>query len=318
VVLLAGTANRPLGRAIARELGTPLGRCEIEHFPDGEVAVRLEAPLRRKEVFIVQPTSPPVNEHLVELLALADACRRAAAERITAVVPYFGYARADARHGRAEPVSARMAADILEAVGINHVITVDPHAPQLEGFFRVPVDSLTAVPVLCDALRNRVLKGAVTDLVVVSPDAGRVRMATEYAHTLGMPGTSVVVLHKRRESGTETEVTHVVGEVRGRMCLVIDDMISTGGTIAESVDALLEAGARPEIIVAATHGLFVRDARDKLDREEIREVLVTDTVAVPEPAQPVHPTEEPAATPVRVVSIAAPIAAAIRQLTAIT
>jgi len=324
-VLFAGTANWPLAREIARELGTPLGRCEIERFPDGEVAVHLDEPVRRREVFVVQPTSPPVNEHLVELLAFADACRRASAERITAVIPYFGYARADARHGRAEPVSARMVADVLEAVGIDHVITVDPHAPQLEGFFRVPVDSLTAVPVLCDALRDALPPNA----VVVSPDAGRVRMATDYAHRLGMRGTDVVVLHKRRESGTETEVTHVVGDVRDRACLIIDDMISTGGTIAESVDALLKAGARPEITVAATHGLFVREAREKLSRKEIREILVTDTVAVPEPTTSTRAARGASAraleggpggatplAPVRVISIAGPIASAIRQLTA--
>jgi ribose-phosphate pyrophosphokinase len=147
--IFAGTANPTLAREIARELGVPIGASAIDRFPDGEVAVQLLEPVRRKEVFLVQPISPPVNDHLVELLALADACRRAVAERITAIVPYFGYARADKRHGRREPITGRVVADLLQAVGIAHVITVDLHTPQIEGFFHAPVDSLTAVPTLC-------------------------------------------------------------------------------------------------------------------------------------------------------------------------
>ena len=234
--------------------------------------MRLDESVRGREVFLVQPTAPPVNDHLMELLAFADACRRSAAARITAVVPYFGYARADKRHGRREPITASLVARLMQAAGVDHVVTLDLHADQIEGFFHIPVDNLTAVPTLCQALRGRLPEG----VVVVSPDTGRVAMATDYAHRLGCP---VVVLHKRRTSGTETEVTHVVGDVRGRPCLIIDDMISTGGTIARAVEALLAAGARPEIIVAASHGLFVGEARAKLSHEAIREVFVTDSVA---------------------------------------
>jgi ribose-phosphate pyrophosphokinase len=269
--IFAGAANPTLAVAVARDLGVRLGDCVIDRFPDGEVAVQVREPVRRKEVFLVQPTSPPVDNHLVELLALADACRRAAAARITAIVPYFGYARADKRHGRREPITGRVVADLLETVGVAHVVTVDVHTPQVEGFFRTAVDSLTAVPTLCRVLRDRLP----TDVVVVSPDAGRVRLATHYAQVLG---ASVVVLHKRRESGTETAVTHLVGDVASRACLVVDDMISTGGTVAATVTALLDAGARPEIIVAATHGLLLAGAGDKLDHPAVREVVVTDTV----------------------------------------
>jgi ribose-phosphate pyrophosphokinase len=297
--IFASTANQELAGCITRELGVRLGARTVERFPDGEVSVRLDEPVREKEVFIVQPTSPPVNEHLMELLAFADACRRASAARVTAIVPYFGYARADKRHGRREPITASMVADLLQAVGINHVVTIDLHAPQIEGFFHAPLDSLTAVLALCDALRERLPQGA----VVVSPDAGRVRMATEYAHRLR---TSVVMLHKQRQSGTETRVTHVVGDVRDRVCLIVDDMISTGGTIAESVEALLEAGARPEIIVAATHGLLLDGARDKLSHEAVREVFVTDTVSVAGKDWP----------QLRVVSVAPLIAGAIRRFMA--
>ena len=178
--IFSGTANPALAAAIARELNVQVGACAVERFPDGEVAVRLLEPVRRKEVFLVQSTSPPVNDHLVELLALADACRRAAAARITSIVPYFGYARADKRHGRREPITGRVVADLLEAVGIAHVVTVDLHTPQIEGFFHAPVDSLTAVPTLCRALRDRLP----TDFVVVSPDAGRVQLATHYMHSV--------------------------------------------------------------------------------------------------------------------------------------
>lgn len=297
--IFAGTANPSLAEMVARELDVLLGACAVEQFPDGETSVRLDEPVRGREVFIVQPTQPPVNEHLVELLAFADACRRASAARITAIVPYFGYARSDKRHGRREPITASMVADLMQAVGIGHVVTVDVHAPQIESFFRVPVDNLMAMTVLSSALRDQLSR----DVVVVSPDAGRVQMATDFAHRLK---TTVVVLHKQRESGTETEVTHLVGDVRGRACLIVDDMISTGGTISNSIEALLEAGALPEITVAATHGLFLQGARDKLTQRAVREVVVTDTV-------PVH---EQNWSQLRVVSIAPLIAAAIRRFLA--
>ena len=296
LIVFTGTANPDLARLIADGLGVQLSACAVEQFPDGEVSVRLDEPVRGREVFLVQPTSPPVNNHLMELLALADACRRASAASITAIIPYFGYARADKRHGRREPVTARMVADLMQSVSITHVVTVDVHAPQIEGFFRMPVDNLTAVPALAKALHERLPEG----VVIVSPDVGRVSMATDYAHRLR---TSVAVLHKRRESGTETEVTHVVGDVRDRPCLIIDDMISTGGTISQSVEALLAAGARPDITVAATHGLLLKGAREKLAHESVKGVLVTDTVSVKETDWP----------QLQVVSVAPLIAAAIRR-----
>lgn len=295
-IIFAGTANQALAEKIAFELGVGLGNCLIERFPDGELSVRLCRTVRGREVFIVQPTSPPVNENLIELLVFADACRRAAASRITAIVPYFGYARSDKRHGRREAITASMIADLFQTVGINAVVTVDVHASQIEGFFRIPVDNLTAVSAFAEILSEQLAK----DVIVVSPDAGRVQMASEYAHRLG---TSVAVMHKRRESGTETVVTHLVGDVRGRACLIVDDMISTGGTIVESVEALLEAGALPQITVAATHGLLLEGAPEKLNREGILEVIISDTVA-----NPGGDWEK-----LRVISIAPLIAAAIRN-----
>jgi ribose-phosphate pyrophosphokinase len=294
--IFAGRANVALATSVAVEMGARLGACSVERFPDGELSVRLDEPVRGREVLIIQPTSPPVNDHLIELLAFADACRRASAAHITAVMPYFGYARADKRHGRREPITASMVADLMQAVGVNHVVTIDLHAPQIEGFFHIPVDSLTTAPVMVEALRP----GLPPDIVVVSPDAGRVRMATEYARLLGAP---VAVLHKERASGVETRITRLVGDVRDRPCLIIDDMISTGGTIAESVEALLDASARPEIIVAATHGLLLAGAREKLARAVTREILVTDTVA-----PPAHDWPQ-----LRIVSVAPLIASALRR-----
>ena len=230
--VFGGTANLPLAEAIARALGGSLGARAIERFPDGEIEVRLGESVRGHQVYIVQPTTPPVNDNLVELLLLADACRRASAERVTAVVPYFGYARSDRRHGAGAAVGARVVADLMEAVGIAQLITLDLHTPQVEGFFRIPVDGLSALGLLAAAARECLTMDAA---VVVAPDAGRVKMATAYAQELGVP---LVVLHKRRESGTRTAVTHLVGDVRGRQCLIIDDLISTGGTIAQSAQAL--------------------------------------------------------------------------------
>jgi ribose-phosphate pyrophosphokinase len=295
-VLFSGTANPALSGQIARELGAPLAAAQVERFPDGEVSVRLGASVRRKDVFLIQSTSPPVDQHLVELLAFVDACRRGAAGQVIAVVPYFGYARSDKRVWRREPIMARVVADLLQAIGVDHLFTIDLHTPQIEGFFRVPVDGLTAVPTLCGVLADSLPTGT----VVVAPDVGRVGLATAFANRLGV---SVAVLHKRRESGSETQITHVVGTVRDRPCLIVDDIIASAGTISASIAALLEAGARPEITVAATHGLLVGEARQRLAHPAIREVLLTDTV----------PIDADDRLPLRVVTVSRLLAAAIRR-----
>lgn len=297
-LLLSGTANPALAVAVAGELGFPLAAAEVERFPDGEVTVRLLESVRRREVVVVQPTAPPADPHLMELLAFADACRRAAAARVVAVVPYFGYARADRRGGRREPVTASLVATLMQAAGVDHVVTVDLHTPQVEGFFRIPVDSLTALVPLCDAVGPDLPEGT----TVVSPDAGRVPLATEYARRLRLP---LAVLHKRRDSATETEVAHLVGEVEGRHCLLVDDMISTGGTLRKSVAALRDAGATG-FTVTATHGLLIGDALARLVDAGIERVYVTDTVRVPGEGDPA----------LRVVPVAPLLADALRHLTA--
>ena len=298
LAIVCGSANRTLAAAVARAAGAALSDAAIERFPDGEVSVELRETVRNKDVFIIQSTAPPVNDHLMELLAIVDASRRASAARIFAVIPYFGYARSDKRHGRREPIGARLVADLLQTAGTDHVMTVDLHASQIEGFFRIPVDGLTAVSILCEALKRRLPAGT----VVVSPDAGRLKMATEYAQNLN---TSVVLLHKTRETGAEAHVTHLVGNVRERSCLVVDDMISTGGTIAEAVDTLVGMGARPGIVVAATHGVLLGGAREKLAAAPIGDIFITDTVDQPTETWP----------RLQVVSVAPLLADALQRVT---
>jgi ribose-phosphate pyrophosphokinase len=287
--IFTGTANDELANLVAQGLGVRLGASAVSQFPDGEVSVEILEPVLERDVAIVQPTSPPVNDHLVELLAFVDACRRAGARRIWALMPYFGYGRSDKRHGRHEPISASMVADLLECVGVDHLLTIDLHAAPAEGFFRVPVENLSAVPILCEAVRGRLPRGA----LVVAPDPGRLRMAMEYAERLK---TSAVVLHAAGRT------LRVVGRVRGRPCLIVDDIVATGNTITRAVEALVRAGARPEFTVAATHGLLLSGARDKL--KSVRDVFVTDTVRVDEKEWPT----------LRVVSVAPLIVAALQRL----
>ena len=294
--IVAGTGSSALAAAAAAELGVSLCPCAVDRFPDGEVAVELGASVRGRTVFLVQATAPPVNDHLVELLVMADACRRASAARITAVVPYFGYARSDKRDGKRRPITASAVSVLMESIGIDHVVTVDVHTPQLEGFFRIPIDNLSAVPTLCAALHHHVPGNA----VVVSPDLGGLRRATEYSQRLGMPAA---VCRKQRTSGTEVSVTQVIGDVSGRPCVIVDDMITTGGTVAECVRALRDAGARPPFTVAATHGVFTPGSRERLAEAGVRDIVVTDTIAQP------HLGEG-----LRVVSIAGLLAHALRRL----
>ena len=295
--LFSGSANVPLAGAIARALSRPVSRSATRNFPDGEMAVSLEEPVRARPVYIVQSMYPRVTESLFELLLFIDACRRAGTREITAVVPYLGYARADKRHARRVAITASMLAQLLTTTGLHHLVTVDLHSPQIEGFYPVPVEALTAVPILCAELKAALP----STTVVISPDEGRVHMAREFGRILGFP---IAVLHKIRASATETKVLHVVGDVRGRSCLIIDDMITTGGTIANAVSALLKAGASPEITIAATHGVLVEGARERLSHPAIRRITVTDTIAQQHTAWP----------ELKVVTLAPLLAAAIQRL----
>ena len=298
LTVFSGSAQIPLARAIAGTLGVELGKREIERFPDGESRVQILESVRGHDVYVVQPTGPPVEANLVELLLLVDACRRAGAERLTAVIPYFGYARQDRRASGREPIAARLIADLIHAAGVDHVVAVDLHSPALEGFFSGPLEHLTAVPVLAEPLRRLALGG---NCVVVAPDLGAARLADRYARLLSLP---VAIVHKTRISGREVTTHGVTGNVEGRQPLIVDDMISTGGTIEAAGRALAAAGALPVTAIAATHGLFCGDAAERLAAVGARRVIVTDSVA--QPSDPRFPIE--------VVSVAPMLARAIQNL----
>lgn len=291
--IFSGNAHPDLAGRVAAALGLPLGQALVERFPDGEVRVRLLESVRGDDVYLVQPTSPPVNDHLMELLLLADAARRSSAARINAVIPYFGYARQDKQTQGREPISAKLVANLLEAVGVDRVIAIDLHAPQIQGFFDIPVDHLSAVRLFARYLRER---GLDQEAVVVSPDAGRAEEARRLSERLGLP---FAMLAKRRTGPRETQVTYVIGDVEGKRPLVIDDIVSTGSTIRRGVEALLEAGARPEVVVLATHPVLVAGARENLAHPAIREVVFTDTIPLREGGYTVLSTAELLAQAIR-------------------
>jgi len=297
MILLAGSANPELAGGVARALGVPLAACVLERFPDGELHVDLHESVQGQTVFILQPTSPPVEAHLFELLLLSDACRRAGATRRVAVIPYFGYARQDRRAAGREPIGARVAADVLAVAGIDRVVVVDLHSRAAEGFFAMPAEHLSAVPLLAEALRPADGDSA----VVVSPDLGAVKLADRYARVLGCP---VATVHQTRVSGRDVKVQQIVGDVRDRTPFIVDDMISTGGTVAAAVRALLAAGCRPDVTVVATHGVFAERATELLRELPIGRVITTDSV----------PPRTSAALPLEIVSIAPRLAEAIARL----
>lgn len=294
--LVSGSAHPQLGQAIGEILGVELTVCEVERFPDGELQVKV-GPLHDGDVYIVQPTGPPVNDHMVELLLLIDACRRESAGRITAVIPYLGYARQDRRTAPGQSVAAQVFARAITTTGADRVVVVDPHTPAVETLFDVPVEMLTAVPVLARPLKKHIGD----DTVIVAPDLGAVKLAEHYGSVLDK---TVVIVHKTRHSGTEVSVEEVVGDVAGRHVVIVDDMISTGATIRAAASAVLERGALPDFVVAATHGLLVPANNEDPVFPRIQRVLITDSVAA-------RPKPE---VPLEVVSVAPLLADGIERL----
>lgn len=295
VEVLSGSAHIKLAEEIAMNLGQELGAMRITRFPDGELHVRIDSSVRGKDVFVVQPTCPPVNENFTELLIILDALYRASAGRITAIIPYYGYARQDKKTAGREPITARMIADMLTTGGADRILTLDLHSPQIQGFFDIPVDHLTAVYALTDKIKT----WDIDNSVIVAPDAGRINMATEYANRLGLP---VVIIHKRRTGPEMTEVAYVVGEVEGKRPVIIDDMITTGGTINRSIEALLNAGAKRDIRIVVTHGILVGRSMEYLSSPAVSQVMVSNTVPI---------SEEKMIDKLSVVSVAPLIASAI-------
>jgi len=297
--LFSGTGNPELSSAIAEKLGMQLGDLNISRFADGETYVKFNESVRGTDAFILQPTSPPVDQNLVELLILIDALRRASADRITAVLPYYGYARQEKKDRPREAITAKLIADIITAAGADRVIALDLHSDAIQGFFNIPLDHLNATIMFADYFRRKNLK----DLVIVSPDEGRVKKARKLVSLLNAP---LAVGYKHHPEHMVTEITDIAGDVRGKTPLIVEDMITTGGSIIECVNSLIENGANPEIYVAATHGILAGNAVDRLQNHEaIAEVVITDSVPL---------ALEKQRSKITVCSIAGLLAEAIRRV----
>lgn len=274
LMIFSGRSYPELGRQIAGNLGLSLGKVDLQTFSNGELYVRYEESVRGADAFVIQTCSEPINSNIIELLLMLDALKRASAKRISAVIPYYGYSRQDKKTLAREPISARLIADLLAIAGAERVLTMDLHAGQIQGFFSGPVDHLTAVPLLASYISRQ----SFSDLVIVSPDAGRVKMAKKYSDHLGAP---MAILHKRRPGHNKAEVLHVIGDVKKKTAVLVDDMIDTAGTMATSSQALLEQGAK-EVYACATHGIFSGPAKERLDASPMKQVVVTNTVPIPE------------------------------------
>jgi len=298
LVLVSGRANTGLARKVADYLGIPLGNVENKRFPDGEIDLKVLEDVRGSDVFVIQPTCPPVNENLMELLILIDCLRRASADRITAVVPYFGYARQDRKAEGRVPISAKLVANLITAAGASRALSVDLHSAQIQGFFDIPMDHLYASPVLVEYFR----KLALPDLTVVTPDVGGIKMARAYAKRLG---AGLAICDKRRSGPAEAEVMHVIGDVQGRNVILVDDMISTGTSITEAAQACRRNGGR-DIYICATHAVLSGSAAERLREAPVKEIVVTDSIPLD--------GKEKILTNLRVLSIAPLLGEAIRRI----
>jgi ribose-phosphate pyrophosphokinase len=297
--IFTGNANPALAEGIAAELNVPLGEIHVERFSDGEISVSIGESARGQDIFIVQPTCAPVNDNLMELLIMIDAFRRASAQRITVVLPYYGYARQDKKVKPREPVTARLVANLISQAGASRVLCVDLHAGQIQGFFDLPVDHLFAGPLIADYLINEGLSNGNT--VVVSPDVGGVARARALAEKLKTP---IAVIAKRRPEPNQVQIMEIVGEVGGKVCVMVDDMIDTGGSIVEGAQALLERGATA-VHACCTHAILSGKAIERVDCSPLRTLVVTDTIPLPEHKR---------SPKIKVLSVAALLADAILRI----
>jgi ribose-phosphate pyrophosphokinase len=298
--IFSGQANRPLAKAICNFLHLPLGEVTLGKFPDGENYCKIEEDIRGRDVFLVQPTCPPVNDNLLELLIMIDSCKRASAERITTVIPYFGYARQDRKDEGRVPITAKLVANLITRAGADRVLTMDLHSPQIQGFFDVPVDNLYAAPVLNDFVES--LGHTPEERVVVSPDVGSIKRAIGHAKRLG---AGLAIVDKRRDNPLETRQEHIIGRsVDGMTTIMFDDMVTTGGSITGAASKLKEAGAK-QIFVAVTHGVFCGKAIEKIKDSPIAMLGVTDSI--PLPVEKMIPQ-------IKVLSVAPLLAEAIKRI----
>jgi ribose-phosphate pyrophosphokinase len=297
--ILAGNSNRPLTEAIAAYLGVPLTKCQVRRFADMEIFVEIQENVRGQDTFIVQSTSYPTNDHLMEMLIMTDALRRASARRITAVIPYFGYARQDRKPGPRTPISAKLVANLITRAGADRVLTVDLHAGQIQGFFDIPTDNLFAAPVLVHDIRQRL---ELDNVMVVSPDVGGVVRARALAKRIDAP---LAIVDKRRDRAGEAEVMNIIGDVSGKICILIDDIVDSGGTLCNAADALRVQGAR-EVFAYITHGVLSGGAAARVAASSLRELVLTDTIQSTEAIR--------VSKNIRVVSIGPLIAEAIARI----
>ena len=298
-VLFTGNANPALAQEMAKSLGVELGKATVGRFSDGEVTVEVHQNVRARDVFVVQSTCAPTNENLMELLIMVDALKRASARRITAVIPYYGYARQDRRpRSMRVPISAKVVANLLETVGVERVLTMDLHADQIQGFFDIPVDNIYASPVLLSDLKSK----AYPDLVVVSPDVGGVVRARALAKQLG---SELAIIDKRRPKANVSEVMHVIGEIEGRSCVIMDDMIDTAGTLVKAAEVLKERGAK-RVFAYCTHPILSGPAVDRIANSQLDEVVITNTIPLSDTAK--------ACKKIRQLSVAFLFAETIRRI----
>jgi ribose-phosphate pyrophosphokinase len=275
--VFSGNANKELAEKICDKLGVPLGKANVSTFSDGETRVEIDENVRGMDVFIIQSTCPPVNVTLMELLIMIDAMKRASADRITAVVPYYGYARQDRKVAPRAPITAKLVADLITTAGANRVLSMDLHAGQIQGFFNIPVDNLFATSVLLDYMK----KNYPNDTVVVSPDTGGVERARSFGKRLG---ASLAIIDKRREGPNEAEVMNIIGDVKGKSVIILDDMIDTAGTVTQAACAMKQAGA-VEVSVCCTHPVLSGPALDRIEKSDIKEIIVTDTIPLTDRAK---------------------------------
>jgi ribose-phosphate pyrophosphokinase len=282
-VLLSGNANRPLAQKICEKLGKTLGHAEVRRFSDGEIFVEVGENVRGRDVYVIQSTCRPVNDTLMELLIMIDALKRASAKEITAVIPYYGYARQDRKVAPRTPISAKLTADLITAAGATRIVSMDLHAGQIQGFFNIPFDNLFSSPVILAYLRKEMPGGekAGKDLVLVSPDAGGVERARSYAKRLE---ASVAMIDKRRTGPNVAKAMNIIGDVEGKTAIILDDMIDTAGTLTEAVGAVLDHGAR-KVFAAATHGVLSGPAIERISASKLEQVIVTDTIPLSPEAQ---------------------------------
>jgi ribose-phosphate pyrophosphokinase len=298
IVIICGNSNPALTEEICGYLDQPLGRAQVRTFSDGEVFVELGENVRGRDVFVIQSTCSPVNDNLMELLILMDALKRASARRITSVIPYYGYARQDRKVAPRVPISAKLVADLITAAGAKRVLSMDLHAGQIQGFFDIPVDHLFAAPVLLKHFRER----DYNDLVIVSPDAGGVERARAYAKRLD---ASIAIVDKRREEANVAKAMNIVGDVKGKNAVIVDDMVDTAGTLTQAAQAILKQGAK-DVMACATHAVLSGPAVDRIEQSELSSVVITNTIPLSEKAQK--------CSKIKVISVAGLLGEAIRRI----